>query len=123
MEVLCFKMDPVVGEGGGLAFEDSEVEAVLEKRLYDGAGLSDGEHGMGPEVVLCIEAIEDELVVVVEGDLEVVAGGAFDGDGGAGEADGEVVPLPGPGKLLDEIPGFGECPLFAVGEFAGFVVF
>jgi hypothetical protein len=123
MEVLCFKMDPVVGKGGGLASEDGEVEAVVEKGLYDWIGFCDGECGMGPEVVLCIEVIEDELVVVVEGELEVIAGGAFDGDGGAGEADGEVVSLPGPGKVFDEVPGFGECPLFAFGEFAWFVVF
>jgi hypothetical protein len=123
MEVLCFKMDFVVGEGGGLASEDGEVETVVEKGLYDGVGFCDGEYGMRPEVVFCIEVIEDELVVVVESKLEVVARGAFDGDGGRSEADGEVVSLPGPGKVFDEVPGFGECPLFTIGEFAWFVVF
>jgi len=122
-EVLCFKQDPVIGEGGELAMEAGRTEAVVKEGLYDRVGFRDGNYGMRPDVVFCVEIIEDELVVVVEGELEVVAGGTFDGDGRAGEADGEVLSLLRPGEVFDEVLGFGVCPWFALGEFTGFVVF
>lgn len=123
MEVFCFEVGLVVGEGGGLAFEAGKVEAVVKERLQDGVGFGEGDYGMRIEVVLGIEVIKDEFVVVVEGELQVVAGGAFDGDGGGGKADGEMFPLLLPGEVVDEVEGFLAGALLGVGEFAGFEVF
>jgi hypothetical protein len=113
----------VVYEGRRLVFEAGDIQFVVEKGLYDGVSFFAGGHGMGIEMVFPVQVIEDEFSIVIRSQLQVIACGTFDGDRGVGKADGNVVPLPGPGKVFDEVPGLGECPLFAVGEFAGFVVF
>jgi len=114
---------PVVHEGRRLVFEAGDIQLVVEKGLYDGVGFPESGHRIGIEMVFPIQVIENEFSVVIGSQLQIVACGSFDGDGGVGKADGDVVPLLGPGKVFDKIPGFGERPLFAVGEFAGFIVF
>ena len=122
VEIFCFKVGLVVDEWRGLMFEGGEIEVIVKKRLDDGIGFLGGGDGVGVQVVFFIEVIENELIVIVGSELQVVPGGAFDGDGWVGEADGDVVPLRGPGEMFDESLGFGPGAWFEVREFTGFVV-
>ena len=101
--------------------EAGEIQVIVEKGLDDRVGFRGGGDGVGIQVVFFIEVIENELIIIVGSELQVVPVEAFDGDGGVGKANDDVVPLRGPGEVFDEGLGFGPGAWFEVREFAGFV--
>src|SRR3569833_3778494 len=77
--------------------------SIVEEGLKHRIGILQRRDRKGIKMVAFIKVIKDEFVIVIGGLLEVDTGGAFDGDGGIGKADGDVFPLFGPGEMGDEV--------------------
>ena len=117
-------MRSVIGKWRIVLFKAGRCKGgIVEEGLEHRIGVLQRGDRKGIKMVTFIKVIKNELVVVIGGQLEIDAGGAFDGDGGVGEADGDVIPLFGPGEMGDEVECFLVSTWLGVSKFARFSVF